>query len=380
MSDEITVTKGTTFGGAMQREADSQAASQTVPTTEIPTTTTQEPTIAVDTQGQLTETQTQTTPTETAPTPTETTTVEEQFDTSPVVSFDVLDTTKEDTAPVVLGTWEDQIKNADINKVAEVLGLDPFVLELNKHLKNGGSAVDYLAAKAIDYNKVSDADLLKKEFASKYPHLDPSEQEYLFNKKYGISEFDDEDVQRDKSIALKADAYEVRQKKIAEQANFKIPEPLKQNQTIDEEALRVQQAEIQKETQKLQFIQNHEVTKNLFANKRVVVDLGEGVPPFNFALDKPEAIMQIFSDGELWEKALSTKTGEPDVAKMQRIALAALNPNYEKSLVDYGKTLEKRRAALEDKNAKKPTGAMPSTTDTEVRVTKTNGTFGSYIR
>lgn len=368
MSDEITVTKGTTFGDAMQREADSQVAASPVPTTEIPTTTTQEPTISVDTQGQLTETKI-------APTETASTTSEEQFNISPVVSFDV---TKENEASVVLGTWEDQIKNADINKVAEVLGLDPFVLELNKYLKNGGSAVDYIAIKSIDYNKISDADLLKKEFASKYPHLDPSEQEYLFNKKYGISEFDDEDVQRDINIALKADAYEVRQKKIAEQANFKIPEPL--NQTIDEEALKAQQAEIQKETQKLQFIQNHEVTKNLFTNKRVVVDLGEGVPPFNFSLDKPEAIMQIFSDGELWEKALSTKTGEPDVAKMQRIALAALNPNYEKSLVDYGKTLEKRRAALEDKNAKKPTGAMPSTTDTEVRVTKTNGTFGSYIR
>lgn len=275
--------------------------------------------------------------------------------------------------------WRELIKSVDRKEVAKALGLSDFALELDEHVNRGGRADDYLNAKAVDYAKVSDVDLMKSDFAKKYPHLEPDERDYLFNKKYGITEFDDEDAQRDKRIGLKADAYEIRQQKIAEQAKFKIAEPKAATQN-NEEAVRAQQAEELRVQQQFDFINQHPATQSLINSKRVTIDLGDGVSPFNVSVDNPTAITKLFSDGEEWHRATSTDKGEPNVVLMNQIALVAKTKgDIFKHIFNYGKSVGARKIMVDDgQNARRPIGTPPIKTSEAPQVTNKNSTFGQH--
>jgi hypothetical protein len=286
------------------------------------------------------------------------------------------ETQQQQQAPAVIA-WQDAIKQVDPIEVAKAAGVSEFALELDKHIKNGGSAMDYLNAKAVDYNKVSDLDLMKGEFAKKYPHLDAEEQAYLFNKKYAISELDEEDVQLDKKIALKADAYEIRQQKIAEQANFKIPEPVKQ--AAPAEDAQAQQQAIAELEQRRNFVFQHEATKDLLTNKRVVVDLGEGVSyKWNLG-ENAHKLAQPLVDDAAWQKMITNDKGELNVKLLQKLAFIAANPNYERDLVNYGKSLGKKSIVEENQNAKVPHGSpIVNSQPSQGTVVKGQTTLASY--
>jgi len=77
--------------------------------------------------------------------------------------------------------------------------------------------------------------------------------------------------------------------------------------------------------------------------------------------------MAVALDGEKWQRAISVNPQEadpakliPDVAKLQKIALVALNPNYEKDLVNYGKSLGLKAIIEEGQNARRPVGSAPA--------------------
>jgi hypothetical protein len=48
------------------------------------------------------------------------------------------------------------------------------------------------------------------------------------------------------------------------------------------------------------------------------------------------------------------------VAKLQKLVIAAMNPNYEKDLVNYGKSLGLKNIVEEGQNARKPNGTVPT--------------------
>jgi len=277
--------------------------------------------------------------------------------------------------------WKDELKKADKNEVLKEIGLNDFVIGLNDHISRGGTAADYIAARGIDYNKVSDENLIKDDLKKQYPNLSPSQIDLMYSRQYQVSE-DALDEDKDfYNAKLQADAYKVRQNRIAEQKQFKMPEaiPVKDEMYDEWKSLMQNQEKITKEIN--DFYSNHEATKALNESKRVTISLGDGVPPLNFTVNRPDVLTKSFVDGgETWRKVTSTKTGEPNVPKQQKIALFSFDPEqYERAIFNYGKAIGRQSLVAEGQNARKPNSNVSDQTQNS-KPTYSVGKFGDKLR
>lgn len=268
----------------------------------------------------------------------------------------------------VVTDWKSELKKADPREILKELGYDEFLAEFAEYRKNGGDVYKYLEARAFDWNDVSHQELVKDDLKMQYPHLTEDKIEKLYQAKYKQSEFASEDDREIGSIQLEADAELVRQKRIEEQKAFQIPEIATPQEAIDLQNRMAEQQKLQAEYSQriIEFFREHEATKSLYESKRVAIDLGDN-GKFNFNIDKPENLMSVALDSEKWQRAISINPQEadvsklvPDVAKLQKIALVALNPNYEKDLVNYGKSLGLKAIVEEGQNARRPVGSTPA--------------------
>jgi hypothetical protein len=267
--------------------------------------------------------------------------------------------------------WKEELKKANPKDILKELGYDDFVAEFAEFRKNGGDAYKYLEAKAFDWETVNHQDLVLDELKLQYPHLADDKIEKLYQAKYKLSEYASEEDKEVGLIQLEADAELIRQKRIVEQKAFQIPDVARSQEAIDTQNRMAEQQEIQAQQvqqvqQALQFFKEHEATRNLMESKRVAIDLGDN-GKFNFTVDKPENLMAVALDSEKWQRAIAVNPQEadpskliPDVAKLQKIALVALNPNYEKDLVNYGKSLGLKTIVEEGQNARRPVGSTPA--------------------
>jgi hypothetical protein len=264
--------------------------------------------------------------------------------------------------------WKSELKKADPKEILKELGYDEFLAEFAEFRKNGGDAYKYLEAKAFDWETVSHQDLILDELRLQYPHLTDEKVEKLYQAKYKQSEYASEEDKEIGAIQLEADAELVRQKRIAEQKSFQIPDVMNSQEAneMQERYAEQQKIEAERVQQALQFFKEHEATRNLMESKRVAIDLGDN-GKFNFTVDKPETLMSVALDSEKWQRAIAVNPQEadpskliPDVAKLQKIALVALNPNYEKDLVNYGKSLGLKSIVEEGQNARRPVGSVPA--------------------
>lgn len=271
-------------------------------------------------------------------------------------------------ATVTTSDWKAELKKADPKEILKELGYDEFLAEFAEFRKNGGDAYKYLEAKAFDWETVSHQDLILDELRLQYPHLTDEKVEKLYQAKYKQSEYASDEDKEVGAIQLEADAELVRQKRIAEQKSFQIPDVMNSQEAneMQERFAEQQKIEAERVQQALQFFREHEATKNLMESKRVAIDLGDN-GKFNFTVDKPETLMSVALDSEKWQRAIAVNPQEadpskliPDVAKLQKIALVALNPNYERDLVNYGKSLGLKSIVEEGQNARRPVGSTPA--------------------
>lgn len=271
---------------------------------------------------------------EPTPTPTPEVPVETNVSNFSFGNIDDPEPTPAPAATPAAADWKDTIKGVDRNEVLKALGVNEFAIEINDHLTNGGDAADYISAKFIDYNKISDADIVKGDLKKQYPHFTPQQVDLMFNRRYSVAEDAEPEDKEYASLQLSADAHNSRQTKIQEQQKFKIPTPV---QSVNEQAaLEEQRRNIEAASQ---WFAEHEATKSLLSSKRVALNLGDN-GTFNFNVDRPELLMKAITDPSTWQKLTLNKQGEPDVAKMQKIALYAANPDqFENDLVNYGKSL-----------------------------------------
>jgi hypothetical protein len=274
----------------------------------------------------------------------------------------------EGQAAATIADWKEELKKANPKDILKELGYDDFLAEFAEFRKNGGDAYKYLEAKAFDWETVNHQDLVLDELKLQYPHLTDDKIEKLYQAKYKQSEYASDDDKEIGAIQLEADAELIRQKRIAEQKTFQIPDVMNSQEVnqFQERMAEQQKIESERVQQALQFFKEHDATKNLMESKRVAIDLGDN-GKFNFTVDKPETLMAVALDSEKWQRAIAVNPQEadpskliPDVAKLQKIALVALNPNYEKDLVNYGKSLGLKSIVEEGQNARRPIGSTPA--------------------
>jgi hypothetical protein len=281
--------------------------------------------------------------------------------------------------------WKEEIKKIPIEQVAAVLEFDPFAVELNKHIKGGGQPLDYLQARAIDYNKLSDDSLLKDDLRNQYPTFTPQQIDLMFDRKYGVTEDALEEDKEFAKLQLQADAYKVRQSKITEQQRFKISEtPTPQKDEAYEQWKQNRELQSQQIEKLTNYYSNHEATKKLNESKRVTISLGDGVAPFNWNINQPELITKVFTDdGSSWQKITSTPQGEPDVAKQQLIALFSYNPQkFINDVFNYGKSMGVQKELVEEgQNAQRPQAIVTNMTNTNGKAVPTGvAKFGDKAR
>ena len=302
--------------------------------------------------------------------PTENIEVDETVSAFVMTNFDAptVQTEEEKAQVQVVSNWKDELKKADKREVLKEIGYDEFIADFAEFRANGGDAYEYLQAKSFDWNKVDDYSIIENDFKKEYPNLDNAQIERLISKKYNLNSIDDEDKE-DGLIMMKADSHKSRLGKIDNQSKFEIPAVAKPQEAINQQAQIEEQQRFEQE-QQLQFektnkfINEHEATKNLMASKRVTIPLAEGVN-FNFNAD-PE-VLQSVAFGKNWLRAIAENPQEvddsklvPDVAKLQRIAIMALNPNYEKDLFNFGKAQGKKEFISGGQNAQRPVGVTPT--------------------
>jgi hypothetical protein len=248
--------------------------------------------------------------------------------------------------------WQDLVKDAPKEKLAELLGLDEFDLKFAEYRKNGGDPYKYLEAKSFDWNKVPDSDVVLRELQEQYPNLSAEEVSELFADKYKQGDLYTEDEIRRGAIQMKADAYKARQSKIEAQKNFVIPERANvQQPVIDEAKVAAERAKV--------FVSEHEFTKGLFQSKSVTIDAGDGLK-INAPIENPQLLLDIISDNKTFSKYTSDAQGVPDMQKLYQIALFTANPQqYQKNLINYGKTLATKAMVEDGQNAQRPIGKPP---------------------
>lgn len=273
---------------------------------------------------------------------------------------------------------DEEIKKLDKKELLKKAGVSDFIIEFEEHISNGGSGVDYLQAKAIDYTSVSDEDLIKSDLKKQYPNLSQQQIDIMFNRSYGVNEDSSEEDREFALAKLSADGYRIRQAKIDEQKRFKIQDPISVSNPEYEEWKQSRENAQKQYEESVNYFNNHSATKSLIESKKVVIDFGDGVKPFNFRLNNPELITKAMTDdGTIMQKILSTETGEPDVAKQQLVTLFAFNPkSFIQAIYDYGAAMGTRKKLVEDnQNAQRPSApVLPISPD--AKPVFRNSTFG----
>jgi hypothetical protein len=300
--------------------------------------------------------------TEAATTPSEAPTQEQQQQDA-VVAFD-MPAYEQEAASAQEATqqqatdWREALK-ANREEALATLGLDPFVIELNQHIQNGGSAEDYLSAKAVDWNKVPDADLLKKGLKAEFPSASQAQIDRLFNKKYSQHDLAEEEDKEDGLLLIEADARKARQREIEHQQKFQIRQATPTPQAQPQEDPAVEKAQ-QENIEFFNKLIQSEQTKALFQSKRVAIDLGEGVKPVQVSIPHPQQLLDALLKPDLAKRFGRTPQGEPDVQQWQELALFLSNPKQYKQVIrNSAKESAKRDLVDEGHNAQKPTSVIP---------------------
>lgn len=249
--------------------------------------------------------------------------------------------------------WKTELKKADRNEALKELGLDQFEIDLINYRKETGDIIPYLEAKAIDYTKVTDAEILRRSLRNQYKELDDEEFDLLYQDeiadKYKLDpEIYDAQAQRLGKLKMKVDAERVRKAFIADQQKFTIP--VRQKEVVQPpEDNTAKIAEMQQAWE--QEVQANDATKKLLTDKRLV--LGGKESPFNFEVDDPaEAIASAVDNQKFW--TLFQGADGTDFGKFFKVREYAKNPDkFEKTLIDYGKSLGRKAEVDELKNPRK---------------------------
>lgn len=239
---------------------------------------------------------------------------------------------------------------------------DDFIKGAVEYYEKTGDLTPYLQAKTVDFNAMADEDIMRRELREQYPDVSDKAFDKLYKQqivdKYKLDpdQYEEDDVDLGKEL-LKSEAAKVRAKYQEWQNGFKAPEPQKDNNV--EDAQRALQEFAEKTRQ-------HEVTKALLESKRIAIKNGEG--EFNYELADPNELLDMTVDNTKFFTQFVNEEGSLDYAKWYKTAAYSKNPEqFEKSLINYGKTLGREEIAKEIKN--------PSTNVVGDVPTETSGDF-----
>ena len=242
-------------------------------------------------------------------------------------------------------TW-DEVKSALDKPAQEAPKYDDFLEKLISKYQSDGSLEDYFKAYSVNYDALSDQDMLKRNFFDANNGLSEKAKEKLWEKemsKYTIDpdEFSEDDVELGREL-MKRDADRLRAEAKEKQKAYLSP----QNKApeIDPKKLK-EQVEALPEIQKLK------------AERKISMSVdGQNI---NYQLDDTDfAIDSMVDDSSFY--GLFTENGKLNPEKWAMVVEFARNPQkILKTVLDQGKTLGRSEIEAEMKNTRLP-GTQPA--------------------
>lgn len=220
---------------------------------------------------------------------------------------------------------------------------DDFIKKAVEYYETYGTLTPYLEATSVDYDSLSDEQVMRLAFDKQNNDLSEKARTRLFEKeleKYNLDSFEDEDREIGEAL-LKRDANKLRQSLKEEQQQFIQSIQSSQGEpTISEEELRAQQEQARKTvSQGIQSVLRDNMIK-----------VGNGDESINYQITDPNKVVDYALDSS---KFLSTfaKDGNVDWNKWTQVVAFSENPTqFINELIKYGKSLGRKSMETELKN------------------------------
>lgn len=237
---------------------------------------------------------------------------------------------------------------------------DDFIKGVVEFYEKTGDLTAYLQAKTVDFNQMSDEEVMRRNLREQYSDLSDKAFDRLYKQevtdkfKLDTDEWGEEDSELGREL-LRVQASKLRSQYLDWQKNFSAPEP-----KVDQEQLQAQE-----ETQRMlqQFeeqVRNNELTKSILEGNKLTIKTAEG--EFNYELQNASSLLDMTIDNDKFFSQFATDNGQLDYARWYKTAAYSQNPEmFEKSLINYGKTLGRSEVTKEIKNpSTAPVGDVPT--------------------
>mgnify|MGYP003333547431 FL=1 len=251
--------------------------------------------------------------------------------------------------------WQTTIKNQQPEEVLKALGfdskvaeflkelkdVDPKVVGLLNHYKNGGDLKEYLNEMSKDFSSMSAEDVMRHQLRLDYPKATDAQLEVLYKKeiveKYNLNSYD-EDEQNEGKLLLEAKADKYREDLAKMQADKVIP--AFDNSKDEQERLAEQKANEEHIKLIVNSFNENPYTKDVLSKNAITI--GEGDDKFSFPVDAKEvADIALYGDrsGDLmFEKTKDSNGKEIYVPKSQhQLLVATVNKYGEKFITELAK-------------------------------------------
>lgn len=226
---------------------------------------------------------------------------------------------------------------------------DDFIKGVVEYYEKTGDLTPYLQAKLVDFNGMSDEEVMRRSLREQYPDVSDKAFDRLFKQqvvdKYKIDadEWGEEDAELGREL-LKVEAAKARQKYIDWQNGFKAPEPV-QSQETEQQNAEFDQALRQFE----QSVKSNQLTNQILNDKRIGIKVGDN--EFSYEIGDAQSLVDMTLDNDKFFQQFAAGEGQIDYSKWYKTVAYSQNPElFEKALINYGKTLGREEVTKEIKN------------------------------
>lgn len=222
---------------------------------------------------------------------------------------------------------------------------DDFIKKVVEFYEKTGDLTPYLQAKTVNFEQMSDEEILRKNLREEYADLSDKAFDRLYKQqvsdkfKLDADEWGEEDSELGREL-LKSEATKLREKYVQWQRDFTAPEP----EVSDEYA---QTAEMLQRFE--QDVRSNEFTKSFLEGNKLTIKTADG--DFNYEVPQAGAVIDMTVDNDKFFSQFAGDQGNLDYAKWYKTVAYSQNPElFEKSLINYGKTLGRSEVTKEIKN------------------------------
>jgi len=222
---------------------------------------------------------------------------------------------------------------------------DDFIKGVVEYYEKTGDLTPYLQAKLVDFQGMSDEEIMRRDLREAYPEVSDKAFEKLYKQqvidkfKLDTEMFEEDDIELGKEL-LKSEAAKIRSKYQEWQKGFQAPEPEPDNRA--EEAARLLKEFEEK-------VKNNDLTKAILNDKRIAIKTADG--DFNFEVQNPDALLDMTIDNDKFFSQFATPDGQIDYEKWYLTSAFSQDPQgFVKAIGNYFKGLGREEITKEIKN------------------------------